>query len=177
MLIKLSSLVEMAGIFHLSIINPNFFGNFFFYIYIDLFVLTVFVLSTLMSVRSYLSVSPLSFSFLCRTLRRIPVPKGLVVTGGLSAEAPTSYRPRWTEPSMMRGTQEKRAHVLTFSFSPNFEHLSSLCFYFWPQASGQLGAHFRGRSQSCNGRRHYFEWKLCFCWHASHIWPTRRLCW
>lgn len=82
-----------------------------------------------MAVRSYLSVSPLSLSFLCRTLRRTPVPKGLVVTGGLSAEAPTSYRPRWTEPSMMRGTQEKQAPVLTFSFSPNFEHLSSL--WFW----------------------------------------------
>lgn len=29
-----------------------------------------------------------------RTLRRTPAPKGLVVIAGLSAEAPTSYRPR-----------------------------------------------------------------------------------
>lgn len=49
--------------------------------------------------------------------------------------------------------------------------------YFWPQASGQFGAHLGGRGQSCHGRRHNFEWKLCFCWHAPHIWPTRRLCW
>lgn len=50
-------------------------------------------------------------------------------------------------------------------------------FYFWPQASGQSGAHLSGRGQSCHGRRHNFEWKLCFCWHAPHIWPTCRLCW
>lgn len=31
MLIKLSSLVEMAGISRKSVINPNFFGNFFFF--------------------------------------------------------------------------------------------------------------------------------------------------
>lgn len=42
-----------------------------------------------------------------RTLRRTLVPKGLAVIAGLSAEAPISCRPRWTELSMMRGTLKR----------------------------------------------------------------------
>lgn len=72
---------------------------------------------------SYEVLSPFTAPLLSgRTSRRTPVPKGLVVTVGPSAEAPTSYRPRWTEPSTMRGTQKNA----TQRSSICIQHLVSL---------------------------------------------------